>query len=76
METAAHEFPAQLNVMTSPMGFAELYGYHYAIVNRAALRIAGNPADAEDVLQTVLVLGVAASFGLTGLIREKNCFSA
>jgi RNA polymerase sigma-70 factor (ECF subfamily) len=55
METAVHEIPAQLNVMTSPMGFAELYEHHYAIVYRAALRITGNPADAEDVLQTVFL---------------------
>src|SRR5688572_31813334 len=55
METAAHEIPAQLNVMTSPLGFAELYERHYAIVYRAALSITGNPADAEDVLQTVFL---------------------
>jgi RNA polymerase sigma-70 factor (ECF subfamily) len=55
METAAHEIEAQLTVMTSPLGFAELYERHYAIVYRAALRITGNPADAEDVLQTVFL---------------------
>jgi len=41
---------------TTPMaGFAELYERHYEAVFRAALRITGNPADAEDVLQTVFV---------------------
>lgn len=55
MGTAAHEIPAQLTVMTPPLGFAELFERHYAIVYRAALRITGNPDDAEDVLQTVFL---------------------
>lgn len=44
--------------MTSPTplpGFAELYERHYEAVFRAALRVTGNPADAEDALQTVFV---------------------
>jgi RNA polymerase sigma-70 factor (ECF subfamily) len=36
-------------------GFAELYDKHYEAVFRAALRVTGNPADAEDVLQTVFL---------------------
>jgi RNA polymerase sigma-70 factor (ECF subfamily) len=41
---------------TSPLtGFAELYERHYEAVFRAALRITGRPADAEDVLQTVFL---------------------
>ena len=36
-------------------GFAELYENHYEAVFRAALRVTGNPADAEDVLQTVFL---------------------
>jgi len=36
-----------------PAGLAELYEQHHDAVFRAALRITGNPADAEDVLQTV-----------------------
>jgi len=36
-------------------GFAELYERHYEAVFRAALRVTGNPADAEDVLQTVFL---------------------
>jgi RNA polymerase sigma-70 factor (ECF subfamily) len=35
--------------------FAELYERHYEAVFRAALRVTGNPADAEDVLQTVFL---------------------
>src|SRR4029434_10322703 len=44
--------------MTSTIGlarFAELYERHYEAVFRAALRVTGNPADAEDVLQTVFL---------------------
>ena len=41
---------------TSPVaGFAELYQRHYEAVFRAALRVTGNRADAEDVLQTVFL---------------------
>ena len=41
---------------TTPLaGFAELYEHHYEAVFRAALRVTGNPADAEDVLQTVFM---------------------
>jgi RNA polymerase sigma-70 factor (ECF subfamily) len=36
-------------------GFAELYEHHYEAVFRAALRVTGNRADAEDVLQTVFL---------------------
>ena len=40
---------------TTPPGFAELYERHYEAVFHAALRVTGNPADAEDVLQTVFL---------------------
>ncbi len=41
---------------TTPVaGFAELYERHYEAVFRAALRVTGNAADAEDVLQTVFL---------------------
>lgn len=40
---------------TAPVGFAELYERHYEAVFRAALRVTGNAADAEDVLQTVFL---------------------
>ena len=48
----------QLIAMTSTTalaGIAELYERHYDAVFRAALRVTGNPADAEDVLQTVFL---------------------
>jgi RNA polymerase sigma-70 factor (ECF subfamily) len=40
---------------TGPAGFAGLFERHYEAVFRAALRVTGNPADAEDVLQTVFL---------------------
>jgi len=38
-----------------PADLAELYQRHYETVFRAALRVTGNPADAQDVLQTVFL---------------------
>ena len=58
MTTASAQIDELLILMpsTTPVaGFAELYERHYEAVFRAALRITGNPADAEDVLQTVFV---------------------
>ena len=46
---------------TALAGFAELYERHYEAVFRAALRVTGNPADAEDVLQTVFLRVLARS---------------
>jgi len=45
----------EMTSMPVPAGLAELYAEHYEAVFRAALRVTGNPADAEDVLQTVFL---------------------
>ena len=45
----------EMTSMAVPAGLAELYEQHYEAVFRAALRVTGNPADAEDVLQTVFL---------------------
>jgi RNA polymerase sigma-70 factor (ECF subfamily) len=50
-----YDQPIAMTSTTAPAGFAELYERHYDTVFRAALRVTGNPADAEDVLQTVFV---------------------
>jgi RNA polymerase sigma-70 factor (ECF subfamily) len=55
MELAQNFLSAQPIDMTSSTDFAELYESHYAAVYRTALRITGNPADAEDALQTVFL---------------------
>ena len=49
------EQPIAMTSTTARAGFAELYERHYEAVFRAALRVTGNPADAEDVLQTVFL---------------------
>jgi RNA polymerase sigma-70 factor (ECF subfamily) len=42
-------------------GFAGLYERHYEAVYRAALRVTGRAADAEDVLQTVFLRVLSGS---------------
>ncbi len=49
------ERPIAMTSTTALVGLAELYERHYEAVFRAALRVTGNPADAEDVLQTVFL---------------------
>jgi RNA polymerase sigma-70 factor (ECF subfamily) len=55
MGTASDLIDAQSFTMTPTTEFAELYQRYYAAVYRTALRITGNPADAEDALQTVFL---------------------
>jgi RNA polymerase sigma-70 factor, ECF subfamily len=55
MATVKNLINAQPFSMTSSIEFAALYECHYAAVYRAALRVTGNAADAEDVLQTVFL---------------------
>jgi len=50
-----YDQPIAMTSTTEPGWFAELYERHYDAVFRAALRVTGNPADAEDVLQTVFL---------------------
>jgi RNA polymerase sigma-70 factor, ECF subfamily len=49
------ELPIPMRSRTPVAGFAAVYARHYEAVFRAALRVTGNPADAEDVLQTVFL---------------------
>ena len=50
-----YDQPIAMTSTTEPVGFAEMYNRHYEAVFRAALRVTGNAADAEDVLQTVFL---------------------
>jgi RNA polymerase sigma-70 factor (ECF subfamily) len=50
-----YDQPIAMTSTTEPAWFAEVYERHYDAVFRAALRVTGNPADAEDVLQTVFL---------------------
>jgi RNA polymerase sigma-70 factor, ECF subfamily len=54
-QPVADELPIAMTSRTGPIGFAELYELHYETVYRAALRVTGSPADAEDVLQSVFL---------------------
>ena len=47
--------PIEMTSAIPVAGLAELYARHYESVFRAALRVTGNPSDAEDVLQTVFL---------------------
>lgn len=57
MTTASPQLcePTEMTSAPVPAGFAGLYERHYDSVFRAALRVTGSPADAEDVLQTVFL---------------------
>ena len=59
MPTASTQIDEPMTSTTALAGFAELYERHYEAVFRAALRVTGNPADAEDVLQTVFLRIIA-----------------
>jgi RNA polymerase sigma-70 factor (ECF subfamily) len=59
---------------TTPVpGFAELYERHSEAVFRAALRVTGRPADAEDVLQTVF-LRVLARDGVADELTQPAAY--
>lgn len=47
--------PIEMTSAPALAGFAGLYERHYEAVFRAALRVTGSPADAEDILQTVFL---------------------
>ena len=57
MTTASPQLREAIEMTSTPVlaGFAGLYEQHYEAVFRAALRVTGRPADAEDVLQTVFL---------------------
>ena len=59
---------------TPPPGFAELYEHHHEALFRAALRVTGNPADAEDVLQTVFLRVLARGAGVEGVALPSAYF--
>jgi RNA polymerase sigma-70 factor (ECF subfamily) len=60
--------------MILPTEFAQLYERHYATVYKAALRITGNPADAEDVLQTVFLKMLHMGFESSALQMPQAYF--
>jgi RNA polymerase sigma-70 factor, ECF subfamily len=71
--TNIDELPISMPSTAPVAGFAELYERHYEAVFRAALRVTGNPADAEDVLQTVF-LRVMAHGGLVQGVAQPAAY--
>jgi RNA polymerase sigma-70 factor, ECF subfamily len=55
--TATLQLGESIEMTSAPVstGFAGLFERHHEAVFRAALRVTGRPADAEDVLQTVFL---------------------
>jgi RNA polymerase sigma-70 factor (ECF subfamily) len=57
-----------------PAWFSDLYERHYEAVFRAALRVTGNPGDAEDVLQTVFLRVLARGGSVEGVVLPAAYF--
>jgi len=55
MGTLSLAMHAEQTLMTPLEGIRSLYERHSETVYRTALRVTGNPADAEDVMQTVFM---------------------
>ena len=72
--TQISELPILMSSTTPTARFAELYERHSEVVFRAALRVTGNPADAEDVLQTVFVRVMAAGRDVEGVATPAAYF--
>ena len=64
-----------MTVTTPQAGFAELFDRHHEAVFRAALRITGNAADAEDILQTVFLRVLTRGAEIEGVtLPAKRAF--
>jgi len=68
------DLPAHMTPETPLASFAEAYERHYEAVFRAALRVTGNPSDAEDVLQTVFLRVLAQGTGVEKVQRPAAFF--
>lgn len=66
------EQPIAMTSTTALAEFAELYERHYEAVYRPALRVTGNSADAEDVLQTVFLRVLARGEDVEATSRPKG----
>jgi RNA polymerase sigma-70 factor (ECF subfamily) len=72
--TQIDELRIPMTSTTALAGFAELYERHYEAVFRAALRVTGSPADAEDVLQTVFLRVLAKGEGVEDVVLPAAYF--
>jgi RNA polymerase sigma-70 factor, ECF subfamily len=66
--------PIEMTFTPERAGFAELYESHSEAVFRAALRVTGNPADAEDVLQTVFLRALVQSGSVDDVTQPAAYF--
>lgn len=64
MGTASQAISARPNFVKPPPGFNDLYQRYSETVYRAALRVTGNAADAEDVLQSVFLRMISSRVDL------------
>ena len=55
METASRAISDAATLVTPTLEFHDLYEHYSETVYLTALRVMGNPADAEDILQTVFL---------------------
>jgi RNA polymerase sigma-70 factor, ECF subfamily len=69
-----NDLPISMTSTTPLAGFARLFERHYEMVFRAALRVTGNPADAEDVLQTVFLRVLAQGGDVEGVALPAAYF--
>ena len=69
-----YELPIPMSPTTPVQGFTGLYERHYEAVFRAALRVTGNSADAEDVLQTVFLRVLAQGRDLVDVALPSAYF--
>ena len=76
MGTAENMADIRASAAGSPSEFSELYETNYAVVYRAALRVTGNSADAEDALQTVFlrILGTLSQGGVLPAARNPEAW--
>jgi RNA polymerase sigma-70 factor (ECF subfamily) len=79
--TIVYDQPIAMTPTTAPVGFAEAYTRHSEAVFRAALRVTGDPADAEDILQTVFLrmlahAGVAEAVSLPAAYFRRAAVNA
>jgi RNA polymerase sigma-70 factor (ECF subfamily) len=72
--TQVDELPISMPSTAPVAGFAQLYERHYEAVFRAALRVTGNPADAEDVLQTVFLRVMAQGGDVADVVLPAAYF--
>jgi RNA polymerase sigma-70 factor (ECF subfamily) len=74
--TASPQLGEPIEMTSTPVlaGLGELYERHFEAVYRAALRVTGRPADAEDVLQTVFVRLLARGGRVEGVALPAAYF--